>query len=196
MQIVIVDSKMGTAETVMMLGVVVIGGLVTIKLLPTLMQGLQLGPQPVQGAPAPVPGPVAPVGGTADPARCKSEFGGSCNKECSGGDANLCNQCTAVCAGGSSGGGGGGGGGSNDDDDDNGGGRIDFDEDSPAARKLNSKIDQCRNLTGATYKACMASYARRMSYASLVRDQAINRVRRARMAKLCNSLYGYDVRVT
>ena len=35
-----------------------------------------------------------------------------------------------------------------------------FDEDAPAAKKQNAKINQCRNLTGASHKACMASYAR------------------------------------
>jgi hypothetical protein len=46
-----------------------------------------------------------------------------------------------------------------EEEDDNGENAEEFDEDSPAAREQNDRINQCRNLTGATQRVCMAGAA-------------------------------------
>ena len=76
------------------------------------------------------------------------------------GSPGACNcKCDSSCDGGGGSDDNNDGGGGGDDDPDDSGAKN-FDEDSPAAKKQNAKIDQCRNLTGATHKACMASVAR------------------------------------
>lgn len=57
-----------------------------------------------------------------------------------------------------------------EDEDDNGENAEEFDEDSPAAREQNDRINQCRNLTGATQRACMAGAAQSPRRGNLARS--------------------------
>ena len=67
---------------------------------------------------------------------------------------------------------------------DNGQNAEEFDEDSPAAKRLNSKIDQCRNFTGATHSACMGSLARRVAMSA--QTVSVRSFRAPRVARVYN----------
>ncbi len=142
---------------------------------------------PTPQTPAPITPPAATPPATTPPAAtppaaakpCAERVGEVCEcASCCNGDgcpgdgkgkitaagspgACIC-KCDSPCEGGDGDGDDNDGGGDSDGggDNDSGQNAEEFDEDSPAAKKQNSKIDQCRNTTGATHAACMASLAR------------------------------------
>ena len=192
---------MGMADTLMMVGVLAVGGYVVLKVLPQLKLGQ------AQAAPVPVVTPVTPVA-PAQPAcgvQSCDDQGDDVSCQCTGqaafamGQSRTCEDCTEVCKQRCAGQG-------NfvpdspddddddndndddDDDDDNGGGGGGGFSSPNRSADLKKKINQCAGLTGQTYKSCVGSYARKVSYArrsyqSLLTAQTLNRIRRARLAQ-------------
>jgi hypothetical protein len=136
-------------------------------------------PAPAPATPAPAPAPAAPAPAPAAAKTCAQRVGEVCEcATCCNGDGcpgdgkgkitaktatDDATKCVCKCDDSCAGGGGGDGdsdGGGGGDGDGNGENAEEFDEDAPAAKKQNAKIDQCKDLTGATHKACMASVAR------------------------------------
>jgi hypothetical protein len=180
---------MGGTDTIMMLGVVVVGGYVALKVMPQMLKGM---------TPAPAPAPVAPAQPACGVTKCDDK-GDDVSCQCTGqaafamGQSRDCNDCTEVCKQRCAGQG-------NfvpdspddndDDDDDN------YDDDRPSSlpggsglRNSSGNVSKgecdfwCANPNHPNCKSCKGNYARKVSYNTLLTTQTMNRIRRAKLAQ-------------